>query len=248
MRKKKIVFAIIMTVLTGFISGNFGNNTNAAKELTDIGQLVGALEEQDGKLVEWSLYTRETITQKDGEKWNDTVRNLQKRMEGFSWELTENNSVISAVGVLEHKSFTEKIKLVFTAKNRQEAPYLFYELSGTRWNEENSQKVRKRIDESQKLLFQSRPVIFSCIKGVFNAKLDDVVSESLPGMLAYVDAEMKESARERDFYSISAYSSLLTQSLPLPNTQMNMQIGLRMNGSGDATVVAIGTPILTIEY
>lgn len=123
-----------------------------------------------------------------------------------------------------------------------------YETKGTSWNQDVAKSIHKQSSSAMKLLFDKKPVIFSCIKGEFNENFHEFTHQSLNGLLQSFQAEEIDSLKERDFYSISAKSSLFAQTLSFTENKMNIQIGLRKNALGPGTTFVIGTPILTIEY
>ena len=66
-------------------------------------------------------------------------------------------------------------------------------------------------------------------------KLNEFLDFNLEGFLQTLQAKEIESLKEREFYSISAYSSLFVQTIHLTDQDMNMQIGLRKNRLGPGT-------------
>lgn len=67
-------------------------------------------------------------------------------------------------------------------------------------------------------------------------------------MMTALNAKETEALKEDDLYSISAYSKQFSQSLPLKEKRMNLQIGLREEQLDANTSFVIGTPIITVEY
>ncbi|MBU5594341.1 YwmB family TATA-box binding protein [Amphibacillus sp. MSJ-3] len=68
--------------------------------------------------------------------------------------------------------------------------------------------------------------------------------ERLEENLNYQEIDRLE---EPDFIVISGYSAQFSQTIPIENEQMNMQISARKGRNGEFTFM-IGTPILTTEY
>lgn len=247
MKKNKLML-ILFIFLLGFMYIFIGNKTNAANFSTDLTVMADKVEKQNAKITEWSLYTRETIEFSSQKEWLKKVDSLKKQFSNLSWEFRNGQDTLMAVGTLKHKKYVETIKIMSTPINGKFQSYLIYEVNGSSWNDQFSNKLDKIIGGKLGVLYSHKPVIFSCIKGEFNDKIDKVLSSNVEKLLTSLKAEEKEALKEKDFDSISAYSPLLSQSIPTKNTQMNMQIGVRKNGLGAKTTFVIGTPIITIEY
>lgn len=247
--EKKYLFRLVQFIaMVGFIVFFIGNNITAAKNDMDINTMAKAVGTHKGSIIEWSLYTRERVHLQTKEEWLNKKQQLEKQFPDMHWTISFDKGAASVNGILNHRDFSEIIKIISTDKKRQSASYLIYEARGTRWNEEIAEQSNKLAMNRVDLLFDVRPVIFSCIKGQFNEELDEFINDSLDGFLHSLQVEERNSFKERGFYYISAYSSLFEQTLSFSNQKINMQVGLRKNGLGPGTSFVIGTPILTIEY
>ncbi|WP_237705329.1 YwmB family TATA-box binding protein [Bacillus coahuilensis] len=143
---------------------------------------------------------------------------------------------------------TEKVTWILYTHDPS-ASYAIYELHG---DFESTQQMKKASDYFHRkitTLFNKNPQIFSCIKGVFNDKLDNVLQKQVNHLVVNLEAEKIEEVSENEFYSLSSYSTHFNEAISLNKQQkMNMQLGLRETGLGLTTTFVIGTPILTTEY
>src|SRR5690606_33354930 len=167
----------------------------------------------------------------------------------MDWQSSMDEDSRSIIGTANHGAFTEMIKVLstnLTDINRQTS-YIIYEVKGTSWNSNVEKQISQLMDDNYVSLFDGKPVMFSCIKGEFNEEIDEILNGSLDEILHSFQAKEIESLREEDFASISAHSTLFSQTLSLTNNEMNMQLALRKKEMGKGTIYVIGTPILTIE-
>ncbi|HEY4551596.1 MAG TPA: YwmB family TATA-box binding protein [Bacillaceae bacterium] len=247
MGKRNHVFWAMFVCFFGFMAVLFGNTTNAARTEADLSKLARAVLLHNGTIIEWSLHTRETVYLSTQKEWLKKKEELEDQFPELNWTMSNETGTAALVGYADRGTFSETIKLISTDKIRQSPSYLFYEVKGKKWDSASSDMISAHMAPRIQELFDKDPAIFSCIKGEFNVELNEVMRLSLDPILHALQANESESIKERDFYSISAYSPQLSQTLSFTNKKMNMQIGLRDNGTG-TTAFVIGTPILTIEY
>ena len=251
-KMRNYIIGSLSIILIGFIFFLLGNTTtNAAKQGSDLWQMAEAVQHQNGQVIEWSLHTRETLDIEDEKQFRTKLSKLQQMFPQWDWQLENRTERLGAVGTsisTANSAYHEKIQLISTLKNGHYFSYILYEVYGQGWSKEVADVIKGNFPNRLALIYKEKPVIFSCIKGEFNDKMDNVLLREAKDLLAELHAEEKESLKEKDFYSVSAYSPDFTQAVPLKNSQMNVQIGLRKSGMGAKTTVVIGTPILTIEY
>ncbi|MFS0645531.1 YwmB family TATA-box binding protein [Siminovitchia sp. 179-K 8D1 HS] len=240
MRKKHLFIFLQIMVMISLIASLIGNNTNAANlRDSDMDQLVRGISHKSGTIIEWSLYTRETIDLSEKDQF---IHNLKSQFPEWVWTVSSSNDKDNVTARLEHDHFLETIKVVTMEKDGGPA-YLSYEMTGETWNSRISRKSGEILQSRIDRLFKGNMLVFSCIKGVFNEDDGNLTND----LLRFFQAEEKEALKEKGFYSISAYSSLFSQSISLTEQKMNLQLGLRKNRTGRTSFV-IGTPILTNEY
>lgn len=251
MRWKEItVISSIILATFCFIYVFYGNNTNAEQNHTDISKLIDAMNKYDETMIEWSLYARESVYLTTEKEWADKQQQLEKQYPHMDWQSSMDEDSRSIIGTANHGAFTEMIKVLstnLTDINRQTS-YIIYEVKGTSWNSNVEKQISQLMDDNYVSLFDGKPVMFSCIKGEFNEEIDEILNGSLDEILHSFQAKEIESLKEEDFASISAHSTLFSQTLSLTNNEMNMQLALRKKEMGKGTIYVIGTPILTIEY
>ena len=76
--------------------------------------------------------------------------------------------------------------------------------------------------------------------------MNSVFAIEMERLLNLFKAREVEGVQEKNFSSISAHSTLFTQTIT--NEEINVQVGLRRDGLGSKTSFVIGTPIITFEY
>ncbi|MGE6257884.1 YwmB family TATA-box binding protein [Heyndrickxia sporothermodurans] len=246
--KKNIVILLILSIVVSFAYEIIGKRTVSANLSSDIDEIMDKIKRTNGKVTGWSLYTRESINISSENDWIHQVDLLKMRFSNMSWKVDKEENRLVAVGYIKRKNYVESIKFLSTPTNDLYSSYLIYELKGTHWNKQMAQNLKEKIDGKLDVLYSEKPVIFSCIKGEFSDKIDKVLSSEVSQILTSLNANEKEALKEKDFYSISAYSPKLKESIPTKDNQMNLQIGLRKTGMGANTSFVIGTPIITIEY
>ncbi|KQL51095.1 hypothetical protein AN964_18985 [Heyndrickxia shackletonii] len=243
--KQKMIF-LIFVIITCFMFANFGNKTNAALYTTDLDKIAEMVKKQNGSINEWSLYARESIEIQSMNDWDKKVKSLKKQYPFMDWKVDRKSGL--AIGMKNHKEFVETIKVMSTPTKFSASSYLLYEIKGRSWNSTFAMKIDQILPKKLDVLYRDKPTIFSCIKGEFNDKIENVLLTEKEQLLQGFNAKELESLKEKDFYSISAFSPLFSESIPTKNNKMNLQIGLRKNGLGAKTTFVIGTPIITIEY
>lgn len=246
--KKNILLLLIISTIACFAFGNVGKRTVSANLSSDIGLLMDKVKSQNGKITEWSLYARESTNVSSRKEWLHQVKSLKEQFPKMTWNVNTEGNQLIANGMLKGKNYVESIKFLSTPTNSHLPSYLIYEVKGTHWNPQIAGQLNNSVSEKLDALYSKKPVIFSCIKGEFSDKIDKVLSSEVSHILTSLNANEKEALKEKDFYSISAYSPILQQSIPTQDARMNMQIGLRKTGMGANTSFVIGTPIITIEY
>ncbi|GIN69737.1 membrane protein [Bacillus sp. J14TS2] len=225
-----------LTIMVGlcvfcFILMFNGNKFSARTNIEDLQQIANSVEQADGTIIEWSLYAREAVQDLDVDQYILQYPEME-------WTVRED----SVIGILNTDTYNETIQIM--NNQQKDTPFISYELTGTDWDEATGMQASKIASLRMNTLFNGEPNLFSCIKGEFNNSIDEFTNHVMQSL----QAKEIESIKEHKFRSISAYSSLFTQTLPLRDQQMNVQLGLRNNDLGNGTTFVIGTPILTIEY
>ncbi|MBE3569085.1 MAG: YwmB family TATA-box binding protein [Bacillales bacterium] len=241
MKGNDIIFVIIIGIMS-FSTLLLGKNTIAVKQKPEIETLANLAENVNGTISSWSLHTREPI---QSEKFGQTVRKLQAEFSHWAWSKNTNSIESSYSAVSTEGNIRQTIQII---SNENKQSYVLYTVEGSDLKKENLSFLHGGFEENYSKIFIHRPLIFSCIKGKFNGKLKEVLSNQVSSIMAALNAKETEALKEDHLYSISAYSEQFGQSLPLREKRMNLQIGLREEQLDANTTFVIGTPIITVEY
>ncbi|MCA1055120.1 YwmB family TATA-box binding protein [Rossellomorea aquimaris] len=241
---------LIFFVGLGFLPMINGKNTIEANQLLDIEKLDHAISQTNGEVTEWSLYARENINSFTNKGFAQYSKNMQETFSDFKWMTKDEGEEVKVVGTRKTSHGEETITIQHTLGNQHAVSYIMYEIRGNQKSlgVNTSNYLKKQFIPNMEIIFNTKPLIFSCIKGEFNDTLEEVLSNQAVEMMSILDAKETESLREEDFQSVSAYSKQMSRSIPTKNSEMNIQLGLRKSGMGTKTTFVIGTPILTIEY
>jgi len=159
MRKRMNQQFFLFGLITCLIVILIGNTTSAARKgELDIDRLAGAVERQNGSIVEWSLHTRELVDLSSGKR---TKEKLQNQLSGWVYDTT--GEVVTAT--FNHGDLHEKIKWI---KKDRSVFYVSYEIKGTEWNEKIADQAERLLEKRMKQLYGHKTFVFSCIKGTFN--------------------------------------------------------------------------------
>jgi TATA-box binding len=247
-QRNKLVLYIVIIGLSVIL---FGNSTIVANSKLDIMKMAELLEKEQGlELGEWSVYAREEVTGlQTKEDLDHEVSKLQKSFPEFTWEKETQAESYKAAATFKdvEKGIIESINLMSTHINSELVTYMVYEVKGQQWNNASSAHLERSFQNRIKDIFRGNPTIFSCIEGIINDTIDEVLSFQTTRFLDLFQAEEIESLREPTFVSISGKTEMFRQTLTTDG-QMNLQLALRKDGLGSQTTFTVGTPIITFEY
>ncbi|WP_203363507.1 YwmB family TATA-box binding protein [Bacillus sp. REN10] len=239
----KMSRAMTIVMLMSFMVMVYGNDIIAESHSNDLLRLTEDVQKENGRIEEWTVHTRERLNKQE---MKEVALKLQQYLSEWTFTMNakEDQEVLTA-----HQS-TEKLhqKLQIVSSGQQDGHYfLLYTITST--DEQRIKTFMKReFVKIYSQFSQDSTRVFTCVKGSFDGKIKEVLSNEFSGLINGWKARELEVVSEEDFYSMSAYSERFEQDLPLPLHQMNIQIGLRKNGSGAKTNFVIGTPIITTEY
>ena len=241
MKGNYFIFVIIIGLMS-FSMVVLEKDTIAVKNEPEIETLANLAEGMNGTISSWSLHTREPI---ENGKLGQTVRRLQANFSHWAWSQNTNSMESSYSAVSTRGNIRQTIKIVSNQNNQS---YILYTVEGSDLTKEILSFIHGGFAENYAKIFTHHPLIFSCIKGKFNGKLKEVLSNQVSSIMVALHAKEIEELKEDRLYSISAYSEQLSQSLSLKEKRMNLQIGLREDQLDANTTFVIGTPIITVEY
>ncbi|OZI13434.1 hypothetical protein CEW92_00960 [Bacillaceae bacterium SAS-127] len=242
MSRMKMSIVIKCFLLICFIIIVYGNSTIAKSTSNHLVRLTEDVQKENGHVEEWTVHMRERLNEQE---MKQVALKLQEYLS--EWTFTVDWKDEKAV-VASHSTgkLSQKIQIISTGQ--QDSHYfLLYTVIST--DEDRIRTFMKReFVKINSQFFHESTQVFTCVKGSFDGKIEEVLSNQFSGLMNGWKANELEVVSEESFYSVSAYSEQFNQGLPLPSHQMNVQIGLRKNGSGAKTNFVIGTPIITIEY
>lgn len=221
------------------------------KGANDLAKMGSILQAEDILLNDWSFYAREHITgMQNMEEIQDYAKELQQKFPDWKWSVTNDSQKWQVTAVSPtSKHHKETLQLMGTHTKHLVDAYIVYSVHGSEWNKATegfftTEKFRHRLSD----IFRGEPTVFSCMKGVFNDKIDTALAEKAGKVMSDFNAKEIEALKEENFMSVSATSPMFTGSIDHELNNMNVQIGLRSEGLGGETTIVVGTPLITIEY
>lgn len=250
--KHNINKLVILTIIC-FILMQFGNRPTGAtnpQETSDLITLAERLQGKDIEIDEWTIHAREKLTSvKQSKDLEEYVSNLKKQFPTWVWTESSNQQHWEATALSPDQStHQESIKIVSTHTKQSTQAYAIYEIKGKEWTEHTDEFLKSGLSSTFSNIFREKPIIFSCITAEIDDKMRTTLSATMNGLLTAFDAKEIEALNEDSFISVSARSSLFSESLEGNEDSMNIQLALRTQGMGAKTTLVVGTPIITIEY
>ncbi|WP_157796293.1 YwmB family TATA-box binding protein [Bacillus xiapuensis] len=224
-----------------FIAMIYGNNTTAGSQIDSLLVLTDAVQKENGHIEEWSIHIREHLTAEESEA---AAAKLQSYLSG--WTFSKGNEMEWLTAKQEEQKLRQKFQLLST--DAADDTYILQYTVTSADEKQIRTFIKQQLEEIMLEIFHKNPRVFTCLKGSFDGKIEEVLPNQLRALVTGLEAKELEAVTEKGFYSVSAYSKLFNESLPLPSHQMNLQIGLRKKGLGAETNFVIGTPIITVEY
>ncbi|MEI5909109.1 YwmB family TATA-box binding protein [Bacillus spongiae] len=245
--KKRFIILIVIGCFFLWFAENMSIAANNYSQ--DIEKLADAMQVIDGRVEEWSLFTRERKNFSTIKEFTHFVENMQDKFPNAEWqEKRENEQLIIKAHI--NGTFTEELTFIYNdSQQHATVGFITYELRGNQWDKVTLKEVNKIVNGRVFQLFSGNTAFFTCLKGSINDTLEEVLENQKKPLLSILNGKEMEVLHEEDFYSISIYSEDFEQIVPLKGQKkMNVQIGLREDRMGYETSVVIGTPIITIEY
>ena len=217
---------------------------------SDLGKIGAVLQADDILLTDWSFYAREHVTgMKSEREIQEYARKLQEKFPDWEWSVTNTSQKWEVTAISPTKHHKEMLQIMATHTKQPVNAYIVYSVNGIGWNKADdayftSNELKNRLSD----IFRGKPTVFSCMKGVFNDKIDKALPVAVSKLLSRFDAKEIEALKEETFMSVSASSSMFSGFIDQRKNNMNLQIGVRSEGLGAKTTIVVGTPIITIEY
>ncbi|MCI0766644.1 YwmB family TATA-box binding protein [Bacillus sp. TL12] len=200
--------------------------------------MIAALENNGTEIERWSWLARETKTIPTIHTFQKLLNEVKEKANIQKWELEQSHDGYKATAYQKFSSHEERIVVTWSKKNTKENTFIIFEVSGSKWDPKNIQKMDK--------IFSTKPTIYTCVQGVLNDKIEGVLQNKTNQVLKDLSARAIEEIEERAFVSVSAYNKKWNDALSTNREKINVQIAIRSTDNKDTIVV--GTPIITSEY
>ncbi|MGH1285813.1 YwmB family TATA-box binding protein [Bacillus toyonensis] len=200
--------------------------------------MIKALEKNDAKVEKWSWLARETKTISNIHTFQKLLNDVKEKANIQKWELEQSPDGYKATSYKKFASYEERVVVTWSKENTKENTFIIFEVSGAKWDPRYVQKMNK--------IFNEKPIIYTCVQGVLNDKIEGVLQNKTNQFLKDLSARAIEQVEERAFVSVSAYNKKWDDALSTNREKINVQIAIRSTNNKDTIVV--GTPIITSEY
>ncbi|KLA28531.1 YwmB family TATA-box binding protein [Bacillus cereus] len=234
MKLKAILIVVISVVL--FLVGY-----REMKPISDeqkMESMIATLEKNDAKVEKWSWLARETKTISNIHMFQKLLNDVKDKANVQKWELEQSPDGYKATSYKKFSSYEERVVVTWSKENTKENTFIIFEVSGAKWDPKYIQKTNK--------IFSEKPIIYTCVQGVLNDKIEGVLQNKTNQFLKDLSARAIEQIEERAFVSVSAYNKKWDDALSTNREKINVQIAIRSTDNKDTIVV--GTPIITSEY
>ncbi|MEK3932524.1 YwmB family TATA-box binding protein [Bacillus sp. FSL R7-0642] len=200
--------------------------------------MIATLEKNDAKVEKWSWLARETKTISNIHMFQKLLNDVKDKANIQKWELEQSPDGYKATSYKKFSSYEERVVVTWSKENTKENTFIIFEVSGVKWDPKYIQKTNK--------IFSEKPIIYTCVQGVLNDKIEGVLQNKTNQFLKDLSARAIEQIEERAFVSVSAYNKKWDDALSTNREKINVQIAIRSTDNKDTIVV--GTPIITSEY
>ncbi|MGH1039631.1 MULTISPECIES: YwmB family TATA-box binding protein [Bacillus cereus group] len=234
MKLKAILIVVISVVL--FLVGY-----REMKPISDeqkMESMIATLEKNDAKVEKWSWLAREKKTISNIHMFQKLLNDVKDKANIQKWELEQSPDGYKATSYKKFSSYEERVVVTWSKENTKENTFIIFEVSGAKWDPKYIQKTNK--------IFSEKPIIYTCVQGVLNDKIEGVLQNKTNQFLKDLSARAIEQIEERAFVSVSAYNKKWDDALSTNREKINVQIAIRSTDNKDTIVV--GTPIITSEY
>ncbi|MGU3352415.1 YwmB family TATA-box binding protein [Bacillus sp. M5A3_1b] len=234
MKLKAILIVVISVVL--FLVGYIEMKPISDEQKME--SMIATLEKNDAKVEKWSWLARETKTISNIHTFQKLLNDVKDKANIQKWELEQSPDGYKATSYKKFSSYEERVVVTWSKENTKENTFIIFEVSGAKWDPKYIQKTNK--------IFSEKPIIYTCVQGVLNDKIEGVLQNKTNQFLKDLSARAIEQIEERAFVSVSAYNKKWDDALSTNREKINVQIAIRSTDNKDTIVV--GTPIITSEY
>lgn len=236
-----LIFILSMTFILGL--------TVQGESQEDIEFVINSFKKTNAALDQYWLHVGIPYgIYQDDHQWLDLGNQLSKAL-----ELAEQNQ-LQTIGLQKFYRSQgtwgkeTEVELQLKRQNAQtKEMYLIFQLKGNQSLEEMSmyyQKLYQTLQENQ-----ISPKINSCIQGSIDDKLNNGTQLVLIDQILHNLKAKKVEQLDTDLVkSVSAFSTLIKQSIWTGNQKMNIQVATHLDVLKQRTVLTVGTPIIIVEY
>ncbi|MFD1020110.1 YwmB family TATA-box binding protein [Thalassobacillus hwangdonensis] len=239
---KNMLIALIIILIYGTMVETYAME-HETNDTLPMSHIADAMEKQSLEMDEWKVMLKESFPSGELKLWK---KQAEIALPDGEWTNTEDSTSKKFIRQNHHKDngMSETFSII-VPKDASLSAEAIYTLDGVKWNADAEKFVSTTIQTKKSRIFSENVAIFSCMKTSIDGTIDDVlVYQNLEDLL---NIETIEHISENDFTSISGYTELWEESIPLLDRPMNIQFGVR-EGLGTGTIITIGTPIITAEY
>lgn len=235
----KQVFTFIFIFCFIFI---VNQNSDASGELkhdalNDLHQLA---QNHDIKLKNWSMYTKKTVNNSEIQSVKKEINKVKKIGTLYEWETELDEHHMMLTGTLNTNNRDEKVIVGVIPSGDSYTVTFTHSVKG---NGEDIMAQAELVSIPFQYDYNNQYVTIS------GETADPIELNRLKEQLLFdSDAKEIESLKEKNFYSISGYTSKWDNGIAaIDNQLMNFQLGLRKMDNGTIQIT-MGTPIITSEY
>ncbi|WP_191567673.1 YwmB family TATA-box binding protein [Metabacillus idriensis] len=235
----KQVFTIIVIIFSIFI---FNQNSDVSGKLKDdaLNDLHQMALNHDIKVENWNMYTKESENNLDIQSVKKEINQVKKKGSIYDWETELDEHHMTLTGTYKNSNRNEKVIVGVVPSGNS------YNLSFTHSVKGNGKDIMAQV-ELVLIPFQyDQDNQYVTISGETARPIE--LNRLKEKLLNDSGAKEIEALKEKNFYSISGYTSKWDNGIAAINDQlMNFQLGLRKKDNG-IIHITMGTPIITSEY
>ncbi|MCM3597943.1 YwmB family TATA-box binding protein [Metabacillus idriensis] len=228
-----IICFILILNLNNDVSGELKDDA-----LNDLHQMAV---NQNIKIENWSIYTKNTENKLNIQRVKKEINQVKKKGFIYSWETELDEHHMTLTGTFKNSNRIEKVIVGVVPSGNSS-----YNLTFTHSVKGNGKDLMAQA-ELVSIPFQYDQVNqYVTISG--ESAIPIGLNRLKEKLLNESGAREIEALKEKNFYSISGYTSKWDNGIAAINDQlMNFQLGLRKNVNG-IIHITMGTPIITSEY
>ncbi|MFT8872972.1 MAG: YwmB family TATA-box binding protein [Sporolactobacillus sp.] len=247
--KKLLLFIVIAVAVFSLFADGTATAESAHDPLAYVQQFSKALEKNQARVLNWSIYARKSDAQVHSiQDWKQAARQLKAKNDHFLWSALPSKSGVYAwqgtQGMGDGMSAT-LTDFAYDATKGIEST-LTLRITGLSYDAQLWPRQKARIRHYLQIIFGGHEEIFSCVKAVSGVRMKSGLADQGENYLKIFSAAPIERMKEKTFISLSAYTKACSAGIETGNQKMNLQVALRREGGH--TLITLGTPIITQEY